>query len=274
MIPLSLGNYGGGLTIATNDAPCGPQRVATDAPCGQRQVTSASSSGNPNLDPWRSNNYDAAIEFYLGRASLLNVSYFRLDIDSFVTTQTLTDGRFADSDGQIRRTVPYTRPIQGQGGKIQGVEAGAKLALSDLIQGGSFIRNFGVDANYTYAPSSQNATQRDGSKLPFVDNSKHQINVALWYQDSALQARVAWNRRSSRLTSNSAENIWVYQEPTSYIDANITYSFNDMFQVYANGSNLTGEIEKYYFRLDGQNKQRAWFNEFEPRYSIGVRVKF
>src|SRR3546814_1738123 len=40
----------------------------------------------------------------------------------------------------------------------------------------------------------------DGKKLPFQDNSKHQINFALWYQDSHFQARVAYNYRTPRLS--------------------------------------------------------------------------
>src|SRR3546814_14071044 len=40
----------------------------------------------------------------------------------------------------------------------------------------------------------------DGKKLPFQDNSKHQINFALWYQDSRFQARVAYNYRTPRLS--------------------------------------------------------------------------
>ena len=272
MIPLSLGNYGGGLTIATNDSPGGPGR----APIGVREATSASSSGNPDLDPWRSNNYDLAAEYYIGRASLLNVGLFRLDIQSFVTTQTLNDGAFADSDGVIRRTnLPFTRPVQGEGGKIQGFEAGAKVAFSDLFQTQALIRNFGFDANFTYSDSkqTQSAPQRDGELFPFQDNSKTQVNFAVWYQDTNLQARIAYNRRSPRL-SGQVDGIAIFQDTTNYFDANVTYSFNDHFQLFANGSNILGEIERYYYQFDKNNKQIANFNEFEPRYSAGVRVKF
>src|SRR3546814_2402186 len=75
------------------------------APLGVRQVTGASSSGNPYLNPWRSNNYDLAIEYYLGRASMFNVGLFKLDINSFVTTGT-DKGSFPDQDGVIRHEVP------------------------------------------------------------------------------------------------------------------------------------------------------------------------
>ncbi len=278
MIPLGLGSYGSGLSIATNDSPGvipGDPTTADNAPIGVRQVTSAGSSGNPGLNPWRSDNYDAAIEYYVGRASLFNIGVFRLDIASFVTTQTVNDGQFPDGDGVIRRTVPFTRPIQGEGGTIEGVEVGARVAFSDFIGDAALIRNFGFDANFTYAPSSQNEDlrQRDGESVPFFDNSKTQVNFALWYQDSNLQARVAYNRRSPRL-AGQVQQIYIYQDTTNYFDANITYSFNDQFQIFGNASNFLGEIERYYYRFDDDNTQTSYFNEFEPRYSAGVRVKF
>lgn len=278
MIPLDLGNYGGGLTIATNDStgpnPADPATV-NNAPLGVRQVTSASSSGNPQLDPWRSTNYDVAIEYYLGRASLLNVSLYKLDISSFVTSQTINDGRFPDADGVIRRTVPFTRPIQGSGGEIKGVEVSAKLSVGDFLQSDSFVRNFGLDANFTYADSKQKdaARQRDGSVFPFFDNSKYIYNAALFYDDGRFQARVAYNRRSPRLTGQ-VDGIAIFQDTTEYVDANVTFAVTPNISIYANGSNVFGEIEKYYYQFAKGKTQFSSRNEFEPRYSGGVRFRF
>ncbi|TGX54142.1 TonB-dependent receptor [Sphingomonas gei] len=276
MLPLDLGNYGGGLTISTADSLCpkpgDPPPPADAAPCGVRQVTGANSSGNPYLNPWRSNNYDLAIEYYLGRGTLFNVSLFKLDINSFVRTTTTNTGRFPDQDGVIRRTVPVTQPAQGEGGSLQGVEVGAKIAFSDLIQGG-LLSNFGIDANYTFSDSKQTDKGLDGEELPFPDNSKHQVNLVGWYQDDALQVRVAYNYRTPRLSTTFGA-IPIFQDTAQYVDANITYNINDNFALYANASNIFGEIERYYFQFDKDSKQFHSQNEFEPRYSAGVRVRF
>ena len=283
MLPLDLGFYGGGLTINTVDS-LGPTPEDPDAaPRGVRQVTSASSTGNPNLDPWRSTNYDAALEYYLGRASLLNVGVFKLDINSFVITGQTT-GEFPDQDGVIRRTVPVTQPIQGTGGSLKGLEVGAKIAFSDFFQG-SIFGNFGVDANYTYSDSSQQTRDLRGEKLPFQDNSKHQVNLVAWYQDSRLQARVAYNYRTARLSGSFTpgslpakpdDESWVlpiFQAPADYVDVNVTYNVTPNISIYANGSNVLGEIENYYYQI-GDTKQYHSQNQFEPRYSAGLRVRF
>jgi TonB-dependent receptor len=279
MIPLDLGNYGGGLTINTSDSPgVDPTNPSTanNAPIGVRQVTGASAGGNPYLDPWLANNYDAALEYYIGNASMLNVGLFKMDIKSFVTTQCLNDGEFPDGDGVIRRTVQFCRPVQGRGGKIKGIELGAKLALNDVLADAGLLRNFGTDASFTIAPSkqTQDAKLADGSYKPFTDNSKYSANLALWYQDSKLQARIAWNYRSERLTGTIIGGVPLYQDKAQYIDANITYALTPNFSIYANGSNIFGEIEKYSYRFDDNSRQFANSNEFEPRYSIGIRAKF
>ncbi|HEY0044673.1 MAG TPA: TonB-dependent receptor [Allosphingosinicella sp.] len=276
MIPLDLGNYGGGLTISTADSPCNTTPGPTDAPCGVRQVTSASSSGNPMLNPWRSTNYDLALEYYLGRATLFNVSLFRLDISSFVT-QGQTTGRFPDQDGVIRRDVPVFLPTQGKGGTLQGVELGARVAFSDLLGGGNILSNFGIEANYTLSDSSQETRGINGDRLPFQDNSRHQANLVAWYQDDRFQARIAYNYRTPRLSGSfttGGQVIPIYQAAADYVDINLTYSLNDQFSVYLNGSNVLGEIERYYYEFSPDHRQYHSQNEFEPRYSAGVRVRF
>jgi TonB-dependent receptor len=269
MQPLDLGSYGGGLKI--NTADCGASLPNV------RCVTSANADGNPNLDPWRASNFDIAGEYYFGSASMLNVSAFKMKIDSFVTGGTTT-GRFPDQDGVIRRTVNVSLPIQGDGGSVKGVEVGAKLAFSDIIPDMGLLSNFGVDTNYTYSPSHESRLDLSGDEIPFVDNSKHQYNLIGWYQDNKLQARVAYNYRTARLSSTMGGGgdavIPIMQKATGYVDVNVSYNVRDNVTVYFNGSNVTGEIEDYYFRFAKGQTQYANQNEFEPRYTLGIRARW
>ena len=273
MIPLDLGNYGGGVTISTADS-AGPTVLdPTAPPVGIRRVTGATFAGSPDLNPWRSNNYDVSLEYYLGRATMFNVALFKLDIESFVTRATVPGGVFPDGDGIVRRTVPVDRPVQGSGGSLQGVELGAKIALSDFLDYGNAFRDFGFDGSYTFSNSEQTDTNLSGEKLPFPDNSEQQINAAVWYQGDRLQTRVAYNYRTPRLASTFGQ-IPVYQDTTQYVDVNVTYKVNDMVTVYANGSNVFGEIEEYYLEFEKGAEQFHSRKEFEPRWSLGVRARF
>jgi iron complex outermembrane receptor protein len=277
MIPLDLGFYGGGVTISTADS-AGPTPLdPTAPPLGIRRVTGATFSGSPALNPWRSNNYDLSLEYYMGRATMFNIALFKLDIESFVTRGTVPGGRFPDGDGIIRREVPVNMPIQGQGGSLQGVELGAKLALTDFLEDGNFFRDFGFDGSYTYSDSSQTDTDLSGEKLPFPDNSEQQVNAAFWYQGDRLQARIAYNYRTPRLQSTFGTGngfIPIYQDTSQYVDVNVTYNVTDNVTVYANGSNVFGEIEEYYLQFEKGAEQFHSRNEFEPRWSLGLRAKF
>ncbi|PZR34141.1 TonB-dependent receptor [Caulobacter segnis] len=268
MQPLDLGNYGGGLSIFTAD-------------CGNglniRCVTGASSSGNPNLNPWRASNFDGAVEYYFGRASMLNISAFQLKIDSFVTGGTIK-GRFPDQDGVIRRDVDVSLPLQGDGGSVKGVEVGAKIAFADVLPDMGLLSNFGVDGNYTYSPSHESRLDLAGDEIPFFDNSKHQFNLVGWYQDDKLQARVAYNYRTDRLSGTMGGGgnrvIPVMQKSTGYVDVNVSYNVRENVTVYFNGSNVTGEIEDYYLRFAKGKTQYSSQNEFEPRYTLGIRARW
>ena len=263
MMAHDLGTYGGGLQVFT--AACADQTIV-----GGRCVTGADGGGNPFIDPWRTDNFDLSAEYYIGDASMFALGLFKIDIESFTSGGT-RKGSFPDSDGVIRREVDVTTTVLGVGGEIEGVELASKIALSDFTSG--FFRDFGVDANYTYAPSDSNDVDGAGNALPFEDNSEHQINVVAWFQNDSWEARLAFNHRSERYTGKQA-GVPAYQDSADYLDAQVTYSLNDDVAFYLNGSNITGEVEDYYFDFGAGPTQYWQQNQFEARYTLGVRVRF
>ncbi|TDG15198.1 TonB-dependent receptor [Seongchinamella unica] len=266
MMPLDLGNYGGGLRVDT--VSCEDPTIA-----GGRCVSGADAGGNPDLDPWRSDNYDLSAEYYVGDASMFSLGLFYVDIESFSTTGNTT-GQFPDSDGVIRRTVPVVTKVNGEGGEIEGLELAARVAFSDFTDG--LFTNFGIDANYTYAPSTSNGKDLTGDDVPFEDNSEDQVNLIGWYQGEKLQVRVAYNYRSERLDTPNigATGLNIFQDDIFFVDAQVSYMIMEDVFVYLNGSNLTGEVEEYYVDF-GRGPDQYWYqNEFEARYTLGFRAKF
>jgi hypothetical protein len=55
------------------------------------------------------------------------------------------------------------------------------------------------------------------------------------------------------------------------VDASTSYDFSSHFQVFLEGSNLTGEKEHYYLVWPDQELNTT---QFESRYAIGVRGRF
>jgi iron complex outermembrane receptor protein len=262
MTLLDLEQWGGALT---------PSYTISNAEGGRFIVAGANSNGNPTLDPWRSKNFDASLEWYLGPETLLSAALFHIEVESFIERGTVPMA-LPDQDGVIRRTVNVNTNVQGEGGTLEGVELSAKHAFNGLP---GVWSHFGVDANYTYSPSDSGRDDISGQKLPFPSNSKHQTNLVLWFENDRFQARVAHNYRSKRAEAFNqvwgTEGLTLYQSPTSYIDASVSYDFTENFTGYLQGLNLTNEYENYYFQWESQ---KAYQFGYERRFIAGFRGKF
>ena len=263
MQPLNLDQWGAGKTVGS----------VFDDSCGCMRVVNGTLNGNPELDPWRSENYSLSAEWYMGEASMMYVATYDIEIESFTESSTVMIDE-PDSDGVTRGPWPFTANVQGNGGSVTGYEVGTKLAFGDVFETNSFIDNFGIDANYTYSDSSQDAKDVHGNDLPFVGMSKDTYNFVLWYEQDAFSTRLAYNFRSPRLITRGSASTGLqslYQDDYAQLDLNVSYHFDENITVYINGSNITEEIQQTYVEFSGQ---KAFQNIYEARWTLGTRITF
>lgn len=262
MMPLNLLQWGGGKSVGrvfNNDCNC-------------MRVANGSLSGNPQLDPIRSENFDLSAEWYLGGASMLSAGLFKIEIESFIEDGTVMVDE-PDSDGVRRGPWQFNALVQGKGGEVEGLELAAKFAFSDITDA-PVLSNMGVDVNYTLSESSQERKGFGGKELPFVNNSEDTYNVVAWYENEVISARVAYNFRSPRLITAgnpATAQQSLYQDDYGQMDVNVTYNLNDQWSFYVNGSNVLEEIQQTYIEF---NDQKAFQNIYEARWALGTRVKF
>ncbi|MEE2917121.1 MAG: TonB-dependent receptor, partial [Pseudomonadota bacterium] len=121
MTVLDFLQWGGGLNV--NYA------INTQVNPARFEARTADSRGNPNLNPWRSTNAEASLEYYTGRSSLVAIGAFYLAVDSFITNSTELRNDIPDNDGVIRRPVVTNTLAQGEGGTLKGIEASARQSL-------------------------------------------------------------------------------------------------------------------------------------------------
>ncbi|GAA0822627.1 TonB-dependent receptor [Colwellia asteriadis] len=264
MQALDLQSWAGGKTVGrTNNEDCDCLRIV-----------SGELIGNPGLDPWRSENISLSAEWYIGEASMASVSYFNIEIDSF--TQ---DGQVyldePDADGVNRGPHPFSTKVQGNGGDVKGYEINGRVALNDFMDV-FILSSFGLDANYTYNDSSQDAVDVYGNSLPFEGMSEDTYNLVLWFEEGGFSARVAWNEVSPRLITSGYNNTDVggqslYQDTYSQIDISANYDVTENISVYVSGANVTEEYQQTYLEF---KEQKAFQNLYEARYTAGVRVIF
>jgi TonB-dependent receptor len=243
-------------------------------------ATGASQQGNPQLEPWRSTNYDLSYEWYFSESGMLSVAAFYLDFESSLERTTVLLP-FADSDGVVRGfdlstgeftgLVPTTTQANVAGGSVKGLEIGYQQGL-DFLEG--FWSGFGVTANYTYSPTESGNVDYYGVGTPLGDNSEHQSNFAVWYEKDALQARIAANYRSKTYVGQRTIGDYVfakYTQPTLYLDASVSYDINESFSVSLQGTNLTEETRENYYQWEDM-LDKTYYNERRLTLSVQYRM--
>jgi len=259
---LDLAQWGDGKSVGT---------VFNDD-CGCMRVVNGTLNGNPELDPWRSENYSLSAEWYSGTATMAYIATYGIDIESFTQSDTIMIDE-PDSDGVFRGPHPFTANVQGNGGDVTGYEIGGKLAFSDIMDV-AILNNIGLDANYTYSDSSQDAKDVYGKDLPFVGMSKDTYNFVVWYEQEEFSMRLAYNARSPRLMTQGNDATGgqsLYQDDYAQLDFNATYNLNENVSFYVNGSNITEEYQQTYIEFA---EQKAFQNVYEARWTFGTRVAF
>jgi TonB-dependent receptor len=261
MMPLDLSQWGGGLQLnySLQETVQGPIY----------QIATGSSTGNPNLNPWRSTNYGLSFEYYINPTSMVGLELFRIDVRSFIKNGSVTNCNLPDEDGVVRNhCIAITEPIQGTGNSIQGAEFDYRQGFTFLP---GLLSNTGMEFNFTYAPSKTGETDLAGNKIPFQDNSTESGNFILWYQSRRFQARVAYNYRSKRAVMDSVGGITgmeEYEAPQKYLDASVAYKVSKYAELFVNGTNLTNEAQRYYLVWSDQPAHSTFS---ERMYTVGVR---
>lgn len=195
------------------------------------------STGNPDLDPYQSTNYELSAEWYFRPGSLLSVEYFRREISSYVVTKTVPI-MLTPLGSTTPQEYQVTKPVNASNATVNGVSIGFQTP----IWGG-----FGILTNYTYA-NAKSGVDADGNvvNLPYL--SKHTVNVIPYFEKDGFQARVSWNWRSDYFTGvgrlNSVDKTAGYHQ----LDASIGYKINEHFTVQANAQNL---LDSTYYAYSG-----------------------
>ena len=210
------------------------------------------SSGNPDLKPVRSVNYDAAVEWYFAPKSLLSAGLFYMDMSSYVTYGTANLTYYNNS---FKRFDNYTISSPTNiGAKNKGVE----LAWQQNLWGG-----FGALANYTYTDGKAD----DG--LAVVGNSKNTYNAEVYYEDEKLSARLAYTYRSA-FSGGLYNSFPQVMAGTGNLAGSVNYKINDNLSLTFDALNLNNAVLRYY----GMNKDQPIASYSNGRqYYLGLRGK-
>lgn len=242
------------------------------APTVNLNVGSLSGNGgNPNIDPYRADQFDLSLEWYPNKDTIVAVGLFYKDIQSFITDKP-TQERFAveTATPNLSRCTSAATPTSpnlysclfdinrranGGGGHIEGAE----LEVQAPIWNG-----FGVQAAYTYS----HAKTQSGDPLP--GNSQNTFSMTGYYENEKLSARLAYTYRSEFfVTFDRATPL--NQKALKSLDGSINYNLTDNFTLTFDAINITDEkIEQY----SGEEFRPRAIYDNGRQYYAGVRFKF
>ncbi|WP_160179322.1 TonB-dependent receptor [Paraglaciecola mesophila] len=253
------------------------------APAFAQQVRLSSleaTAGNPDLSPFLANNYDVSFEWYYNQTSYLTVGYFRKDIDGFIVSGiarepvTLSEPNSLDLITEDRSNIDgntiyfdITRPRNLEKTSVDGFEIGFQHTFDSLP---GLLKYVGFSANLTFVSAEDEFDVNvidNNIALPGLGDSQ---NIVLFYDDTKIEARIAYNNREEFFTRLQGVEPW-FTEQYDQIDARVAYNITKDIQVFVEGTNLTDSFTRQHGRYDSQ------FLSLEssgPRYAMGVRASF
>lgn len=231
------------------------------------------SIGNPDLQPFTSDNIDFGAEWYFSRDGLIGANIFHKSISGFIDTTNFVENRTypRQADGVlVTGPITFTQPVNGVSAKITGIEFTAQSRFGFIAPA---LDNFGFVANYSYTDSSADfGAVGDVRSQGLPGLSKNSFNVTAYYDDGKFDARFSYAWRDRYLAQFSDDfGIPRFTDSFGQLDFSSNYNFNDNFSVQFQILNLTRE--------QTINQSTGAYipygvSELDRRFLLGGRFKF
>lgn len=240
---------------------------ALNVPVGQRIGALNASGGNPNLQPYLSDNFDGAVEWYYSRNSYVSVDAFVKHVTNFIVggVQNQNINGIVDPTTNTPAIFAVSQQVNGPEATIHGVE----LALQQVFGQTGF--GFSVNGTFvgTNKPYDASILGSSGFAVTGLANS---ANLVAFYDKHGFQFRVAVNWRDSYLLQfgQNQNNSQYGSEPTFVnsqvqVDLSSSYDINRQFQVFGGVTNLNNSTYSTHGR---------YANQFLDAFGYGRRFTF
>nr|WP_315383275.1 TonB-dependent receptor [uncultured Sphingomonas sp.] len=229
----------------------------------------SASSGNPLLNPIRSDNFDVTAEWYFAPSGSLTGGLFYKKVNGF-----LAGGIVPGVYNGV--TYDISTQVNSGNGTVKGAEIGYNQFF-DFLPGP--LSGLGLQANYTYVDSSVSnpfavAGTNTPAQLPLEKLSKHSYNIVGLYEKGPITARVAWSWRSSYLDQtqgSGANGIPQYAAPYASLDASISVNLTKQVAVSADVVNLNNRMNKIYI---GTPAAPLRYELNDRRFGLSLRATY
>lgn len=223
------------------------------------------SGGNPELDPFRSMNFDLSLEYYLPTGGILSLGAFDKEIKNPIYDNTVFQTN-VEYEGRQYDTLTYSGPANADKGRITGAELNYQQFFTALP---SPFDGLGVNVNYTVVDSSVRIFSRP-DELPFFKQSNAIVNLALIYEKYGFEGRVSYSKSGDYLNDvGTSPETDIYVRGRAVVDAKVSYRFTRHLKAFVELLNLSEEPLREFTGI------RARENDFEIyKWKAKVGVNF
>lgn len=244
------------------------------------------SGGNPELKPWLANGTDLSLEKYFGKRSYVAAAAFHKKLLSYVFDGTTErDNNFLPrpstlpADIVVQRYGSYTRPINGNGGALHGLELSAALGgelLSKSLDG------FGVILGASRLGSD--LQDKAGNEVKLDGLSGTAFNATAYYEKNGFSARVS-ERYRAPFTATSTD-VYLQKFISAHsadrvVDMQLGYNFETGpykgLSILLQANNLLDTQVTYYSNVGGgpdpDQLRPRYTNRFGRQFLIGLNYK-
>lgn len=226
------------------------------------------STGNPELEPYRADGFDATAEWYFAPGGLVSFGVFHKSVDNPIYTETV-DRQNVDFGGRTYRNISFSQRQNGDSASVTGVEMAWQQQFDFLPD---FWSGFGLNANLTVVDSELTVPGR-ADDAAFPEQSDVLWGAQLFYQSDRLEASLAYHHTGRALIALGDDTLTDQSnDDLRRLDAKASFAVTDNISVFAEAQNLTDEPTRQY-----QGPVRDWIvqNERYGRvFNVGVTARW
>ncbi|MBL8266254.1 TonB-dependent receptor domain-containing protein, partial [Steroidobacter sp.] len=235
--------------------------------------------GNPNLDPYLSDQLDGGLEWYFSEGAVLGGNLFYKEITGFVTRRnvpqpfrnagipldTITDPTIlALLPNGLDTILLFNTPVNIEATTyLKGVELLYQQRLDHLLQGS------GVTLNYTRLDS--------GSQV-ILGLAKNNLNAVAYYEQERFAVRLSYNYRADyvecELNCGSTSPQTGFRREAGYLDFNSSLNFTALGQDLTLSLEVLNLINEEEYSFYGFENRANTLNKPGRQFILGIRGQF
>jgi TonB-dependent receptor len=237
------------------------------------------SKGNPNLDPFRANQFDLSYEHFTEEGGAFVIAAFYKDIESLIENINYNEGDIDWSeigivapDGFVEGQYQTVRNTE-DGGYIRGIEFAYTTLFEELP--GAFS-GLGISANYSYTESEvtlNGGATFAGADVSLPGLSKNVWSITLFWDHDEISSHINARYRDEYIYNGATPGGATFESADEYlvVDWQGSYDFGNGVSAVLQVNNLTNEENSSTY---GSTLSTGRYHSFGRQFYIGANYSF